>query len=51
MRTLLALILVVAACGPAKEDYKNQPPPAEPERPKEMAPPPKKIVVPTDLGK
>ncbi|HLL23241.1 MAG TPA: hypothetical protein VK427_13985 [Kofleriaceae bacterium] len=52
MHNALALaVFVVAGCGPEKEDYKKQAPPAEPERPKEVAPPPKRAEVPTDLGK
>ena len=54
MHKALALAVVIgltAGCGPEKEDYKKEQPKAEPERPKEMAPPPKKIEVPTDLGK
>jgi hypothetical protein len=51
MHKALALVVVIlAGCGPEKEDYKKAPPP-EPERPKEMAPPPKKVEVPKDLGK
>ena len=49
MQKLLALVVLVG-CGPEKEDYKKQPPPTEPEQPKEMAPPPKKVEVPKDLG-
>lgn len=50
MQKLLALVVLVG-CGPEKEDYKKQPPPApETERPKEMAPPPKKVEMPKDLG-
>jgi hypothetical protein len=48
---LAVVIVLTAGCGPEKEDYKKQAPVAEPERPKEMAPPPKKIEVPKDLGK
>jgi hypothetical protein len=52
MHKALALaVVILAGCGPEKEDYKKEVPVAEPERPKEMAPPPKKIEVPTDLGK
>ena len=51
MHKALALVVVVfAGCGPEKEDYKKQPPPAEPERPKEMPAPPKKVEMPKDLG-
>lgn len=52
MHKALALaVIALASCGPEKEDYKKQPPPAEPERPKDMPPPPKKVEMPTDLGK
>lgn len=44
-------VVILAGCGPEKEDFTKEKPPAETERPKEMAPPPKKIEVPTDLGK
>lgn len=47
----LALALLVVGCGPEKEDFTKQAPVAEPERPKDMPAPPKKIEVPTDLGK
>jgi len=51
MHKALALFVLVVGCGPEKEDYKKQKPPEETERPKEMAPPPKKVEVPKDLGK
>ena len=46
----LAVVLLIG-CGPEKEDYTKQAPAAEPERPKEMPAPPKKIEVPKELGK
>ena len=51
MMKTLAVAIVLVGCGPEKEDYKKQPPSVEVEKPKEMAPPPKKIEVPKDLGK
>ena len=51
MHKLVVVGVALAACGPEKEDYKKQPPPAEPERPAEVAPPPKKVEMPADLGK
>jgi len=51
MRKTLAVVVLLTACGPEKEDYTKQKAPEVTERPKEMAPPPKKIEVPKDLGK
>jgi len=51
MRNAWVVVVVLVGCGPEKEDYKKQPPPAEVEKPKEMPPPPKKIEMPKDLGK
>lgn len=53
MHKALALAVLFVGCGPAKEDYKKEPPPEEKAPPlkKEMAPPPKKVDVPKDLGK
>lgn len=51
MHKLALVAFVLVGCGPEKEDYTKQAPPPEVERPKEMAPPPKKVEVPTDLGK
>ena len=51
MNKLLVAVVVLAGCGPEKEDYTKQAPPPEPERPKELPAPPKKAEAPTDLGK
>ncbi|MBA3397007.1 MAG: hypothetical protein H0T89_30535 [Deltaproteobacteria bacterium] len=52
MHKLLALSLaVLAGCPEKKEDYKNQAPPPEPEKPASLPPPPvKKAEAPKDLG-